>query len=417
MYHQKYNYSKHKQNIKINHKKWKKKTLKKIKISSQKQLLINNTTPTYKFLIKQEFLEDQIPLTSTKKIKVFENEFIKRGNWVKFNENSPPGETIDFLYTDGKYFFDKSLYKYNKILTTVINMKDDNHSISDKYNLIENLKKTDINTKHLLDQYHINMYNIYKNKLIIENYKPLFDKYKVLIFKPIHGLKGENIQTFDNFDNFSKFINDFLVENNSKLQKFVEEKYNQLGVELKYYQYNIEWVLQEYIINPMLFKNLKFHLRGHFVYYKPLNKEKEGYIQDNMTLFTAKKPYKLSDYDNKDIHDTHYKSTLEGITFKNNLIQILGKEKSKDIMDQIIHIFGNVLKVINAKCYPESQNCFNIFGFDIIITSDYIVKIIETNFIPGSPRIDLLQNIMTEIVDPLFPPKNKTSKLKGLIKL
>ena len=36
---------------------------------------------------------------------------------------------------------------------------------------------------------------------------------------------------------------------------------------------------------------------------------------------------------------------------------------------------------------------------------------------PGSPRIDLLQNIMTEIVDPLFPPKNKINKLNGLIKL
>ena len=151
--------------------------MRKTKVSSQKQLLVNNSTPTYKYLIKQVFLEDKIPLTSTKKIKVFENEFIKRGNWVKFNENSPAGETIDFLYTDGKYLVDKSLYKYNKILTTFVNMADDNHSISDKYNLIENLKKTNINPKHLLDQYHLNMYEVYKNKTIIEKYKPLFDKY------------------------------------------------------------------------------------------------------------------------------------------------------------------------------------------------------------------------------------------------
>jgi hypothetical protein len=136
-----------------------------------------------------------------------------------------------------------------------------------------------------------------------------------------------------------------------------------------------------------------------------------------MTFFTAKNPYKQEDYDNKDIHDTHYKSTLEGITFKNNIMEIADPEKTNYIMEQIVHIFKNVLKIINAECYPESKNCFNIFGFDLIITSDYTVKIIETNFMPGSPRIDLLQNIMTEIVDQLFPPKNKIHKLNGLIKL
>jgi hypothetical protein len=394
-----------------------KKTFKKRKISSKTKKYINNSFPTYKYLIKQEFLEDKIPLTSTKKIDVFENEFIKRGNWVKFDERNPKEKTIDFLYTDGKYLVSKSLYKYKKILTTFVNMTDDNHSISDKYNLIENLKKTDIDPKHLLEQYHVNMYDIYKNNKLIENYRPLFDKYKVLIFKPIHGLKGEHIETFDEFDKFSKFVNEFLEKNNDKLISFIPEKYNQLGVVSKYNQYNTEWVLQEYIINPLLFRNLKFHIRGHFIYYKPFNKEKEGYIQDNMTFFTAKKAYKQEDYSDKDIHDTHYKSTLEGITFKNNIMEIADPEKTKYIMDQIIHIFKNVLKVINAKCYTESVNCFNIFGFDLIIRNDFTVKIIETNFMPGSPRIDLLENIMTEIVDQLFPPKNKIPKLNGLIKL
>ena len=419
IYHKKNHKSKHKSKKKYikSHKNTKKISKNKKSVSFSVSGVTPSSKLKYTYLIKQEFLEDKIPLTSTKKINVFENEFIKRGNWVKFNENSPAGSTIDFLYTDGKYLVDKSLYKYNKVLTTFVNMADDNHAISDKYNLIENLKKTDINPKHLLDQFYLNMYEIYNNRLIVENYKELFDKYKVLIFKPKNGLKGENIMVFDKFDDFTKFINDFLLQNNSKLKTFDLEKYNKLGMVSKYHQYNIEWILQEYIINPMLFRNLKFHLRGYFVYYKPFNKEKEGYIQDNMTLFTAKKPYKLGDYYNKDIHDTHHKSSLEGITFKNNLTEMLGQEKSKDILNQTIHIFKNVLKIINANCYPESKNCFNIFGFDLMITSDFNVKIIETNFMPGSPRIDLLQNIMTEIVDPLFPPKHNVSKLYSLIKL
>ncbi len=380
-------------------------------------LSINKAFPTYKYLIKQEFLEDKIPLTSTKKIDVFDNEFIKRGNWVKFDEKNSKEKIIDFLYTDGKYLVDKSLYKYKKRLTTFVNMADDNHSISDKYNLIENLKKTSIDRKHLLDQHYINMYDIYKNTSLLENYKPFFDKYKVLIFKPIHGLKGENIHVFDEFDKFSKFINEFLEKNDDKLRRLITGKYNELGIVSKYNQYNIEWVLQEYIINPLLFRNLKFHLRGYFIYYKSLNNEKKGYILDDMTFFTAKNQYNLNDFTNKDIHDTHHKSTIEGISFKNNIMEIANQEQSKYIMDQIVHIFKNVLKVINASCYPESQNCFNIFGFDVMIMDDYTVKIIETNFMPGSPRIEVLQNVMTEIVDQLFPPKNKLSKLNNLIKL
>jgi hypothetical protein len=136
-----------------------------------------------------------------------------------------------------------------------------------------------------------------------------------------------------------------------------------------------------------------------------------------MTLFTAKDPYKTTDVANKDIHDTHYKNTMIGVSFRNDITDMLGQEKSQFVMNQIIHIFKNVLKVINAKCFPESKNCFQIFGCDLIITDDLVVKIIETNYMPGSPRIEVLQNIMTQIVDPLFKPNNPQEKLSGLIKL
>ena len=89
----------------------------------------------------------------------------------------------------------------------------------------------------------------------------------------------------------------------------------------------------------------------------------------------------------------------------------------------LFHIFKNVLKVINAKCFEDSKNCFQIFGFDAMITDDFNVKIIETNYMPGSPRIEVLQNIMTEIVDPLFKSKKsqkqsqQSNGLYHLIKL
>jgi hypothetical protein len=303
-------------------------------------------------------------------------------------------------------------------------MSNDNHSISDKYKLIENLKKTNIDRKHILDQEFINLYEIYKDPSLIEKYKSFFEKYKVLIFKPIHGIKGQDMETFDNFNDFENFVKELISRNHSKLKDFNQQKYDSLGIENKYRKFNIEWVLQEYIINPLLFKDRKFHLRGYFIYFKPEKGHKEGYILDNMTIFTAKEPYKTTDVGNKDIHDTHYKTTLIGYNFRNDITDLLGQEKSQYVMEQIIHIFKNVLKVINAKCYLESKNCFQIFGFDIIIMDDLTVKIIETNYIPGSPKIEVLKNIMAEIVDRIFPPKKitKTKKINdkqqsSLIKL
>jgi hypothetical protein len=361
----------------------------------------------YSYLIKQEFLNDKIPLTNTPKIDIFKKEFQKRGNWIPYDE-STPNKPIDFLYMDGKYIVDKSLWKYNKIISSSVDMASDNHSISDKYKLIENLKnKTNINTKHILNQRFINLYNIYKNPSSLVTYKPLFDKYTVLIFKPIHGIKGQDMQTFDNFNNFKKFVTNLVTRMQHKLKHFNQQEYNKMGIEKRYKTYNIEWVLQEYIINPLLYKQRKFHMRGYFIYYNPEKGHKEGYILNNMTLFTAKDPYKTSDVGNKDIHDTHYKNTMVGISFYNDISDMIGPEKTKDIMNQVVHIFKNVLKVINAKCFEDSKNCFQIFGFDAMITDDFNVKIIETNYMPGSPRIEVLQNIMTEIVDPLFKPKIK----------
>ena len=91
-------------------------------------------------------------------------------------------------------------------------------------------------------------------------------------------------------------INDITINDINKLVK--ENKYLP-----KKKLYDLIYFLQEYITRPMLYKNLKFHLRGYFIYYKPFNKEKEGYIQDNMTVFTAKKAYKLGDFYNKDMRE------------------------------------------------------------------------------------------------------------------
>jgi hypothetical protein len=76
---------------------------------------------------------------------------------------------------------------------------------------------------------------------------------------------------------------------------------------------------------------------------------------------------------------------------------------------------NNYLKA-NTKCFNESKYCFHIFGADLMLTSDYNVKILELNNSPGladetnkfvqDEYKSIIENIMTVIVDDLFPPNN-----------
>ena len=94
---------------------------------------------------------------------IIEN-FKKRGNWEEFNVEKPQVKNPDFIYTDWAYHFDKNfLLNYHTNIRNSLNESLENYSISNKYNLIENLKKTNINRKHLLNQIDVNIYNIYKN--------------------------------------------------------------------------------------------------------------------------------------------------------------------------------------------------------------------------------------------------------------
>jgi len=392
-------------------------------------------TKTYYYLVRSEFMNDIDPVKKIKKLDYFINLFKKRGNWKEFNPSLNRGKNIknglkvknpDLLYLDGEYLYDKkysNLRNYKIKLANISDMKSDNDSISSKYNLIENLKKTNIPRKHLQEQIYINLYDIYKIKEkadsrkeneLIEYYKKLFDKYKVMIFKPIFGIQGRDIIVFDNFNDFYNTINNMIEEKKNKLKNMNETEYYKKGVEARYFGFNIEWILQEYITNPLLFKDRKFHIRGYFIYHCINSKEKKFYLSKNMTIFTAKLPYKNSNYQNKDIHDTHAEDTIKGLSFYNDISNMLGKEKTKEIEEQIKTIFKYISSIINSKCYPEAENCFHIFGYDVMITDDLKVKIIETNYRPGSPRIDILSGLFDKIIDYHFPPYYNSNSYKKI---
>lgn len=363
--------------------------------------------------------------------------FKKRGNWELFNEKKPQQKNPDFLFVDTTNIHHKSLWKYTIPLVNNMDIKDLRESIFNKYKLHDILSKTSLNKKHLLDQIHINLYDIFitssdkKTYDALDKYKKFFTEHKVNILKPIYGNSGSDIKAFNNFEDCKAYLINYINKNKEYLQSFSLEKYNKISHANLAFFPKIEWVLQEYINSPLLFNGYKFHLRGHIVYYNKGGKL-SIYLYDDMRVITAKKPYKQDDYGNKEIHDTHALLSIHNtLTFKKDIVKEIGKEKADYIFKQLIDISKIMSNTVDIACYPENKNCFHVCGFDIMITDDYIVKIIENNhrgtiganFKPSNPskktlieieneyntifNYKLISSLCKKFIDDVFRPNNK----------
>jgi len=322
---------------------------------------------TYLYLSKKE--DSQIAK------KIFE----ERGNWRPYNPKKDKNK-VDFMFTDLDYKYDKRLFKIKSLLKNAV-MKD-NYNMTNKDLLYKELEKIPSARKYLVFNYSVDSSNIDYKKI-----EKLFQKYKVMIFKPIGGAAGTGIEVFDDFDNFFKYC-----ESNKSFSKYRD------------------WVLQEYIIDPLLLKGKKFHIRGYYLVHQ--NKK---YLMDEGRIILAEEKYTQKDYQNKKIHNTHTLGSEKYVKYYPKDLK-----NSKKIQKQLEDLFSLVGKVDEYfKCFSESKDCYQLFGFDIMITEDYQVKILEVNSGPGVPDLHipfskkLFENQLKLMVDTTFPPKNKIDEDSG----
>lgn len=329
--------------------------------------------------------------------------FQKRGNWRPYDfENERGGP--DFLYTYLDFKYDKRTYSLKSLLKNVT-LKSE-VKMTNKNLLFQELEKIPQAKKYLPSNNYINTGNI--------NYKEvnnLFEKHKTMIFKPVYGYAGIAIEIFDKFEDFRNFttskkfsrVFDVIKESNVK-KDITSSKYK-------------DWVLQEYIDNPMLIDGKKFHIRGYYLVYQ--NKK---YLMKTGEIFLANQKFTLGDYQNRDIHDTHSPKD-DNLKFYPKDLKV-SKKIEQEIQRQIEDLFHLVGRVDETfKCYSESKDCYQLFGFDVMVTQDYKVKMIEIN---GGPRMlsanidfgrQLFENQMILMVDSVFPPKNKVEKDSDFIQV
>jgi hypothetical protein len=305
---------------------------------------------TYRF-IHDCFTEDEIADIN--------NIFHKRG-WIESKEN-----TTLLWYYYAKSALPKFAYNIKADICSNINWSKPN--LTDKDIFYKFFTEKDI---YMPIQYDIN-----------DITKSIFDN-NIWIAKPVDSFSGKGIEVFTNYDEMLSF------------KKVQTRKY----------------IVSEYITNPLLLSEHKFHFRVPLLYYKG-----KSWIAKNIFMYTAKNKYEKNDWTNKDIHDTHLKSSISGnLQFPRDIALITTSNKRKTIRiikSGIYNIARAVTKTINnydVKCWSNSKNCFEILGLDVIFDDNLNPWLLEINSDAGfrvedrSYMINIIEGVMQTIIDPIY---------------
>ena len=272
---------------------------------------------------------------------------------------------LSFLYVNSQLLkkYKIEIGKIRKEYINDIEFKKKNNIFNKNYlHIITKKNDPDFFKKYLMNQIEI------KNQKQIDNF---VKKNKYYIVKPIPGHKGLGQKIFNSSNAIMNHIKKFSYsKNDEKLYKLYNNKKNQL------------WVLQEYITNPLLIKDKKFHIRLLFLNLLKNNK-KYYYIYNKYFIIPAKKKYDLKSK-NKNIHNSHGTGMkLDDYKYYLKLFNKIPEKYRQHIYNQIIDICKYYCKYMDYKCYYESENCFSFCGYDLMITDKYEVKCIEINQRPG----------------------------------
>jgi tubulin monoglycylase TTLL3/8 len=149
---------------------------------------------------------------------------------------------------------------------------------------------------------------------------------------------------------------------------------------LDHYSDYQEWIIQDYIDNPLLFNNKKFHFRIYVIYVQTENST-TAYLSKNGFIYTANKEFESDTFDNDIV--------LSGENSKNNVFYIpedFTRSFGKQVWDnmvfpQIVKITRETIRstVEHLKCPTKKQKCFKILGYDILINQDMKCFLAEIN--------------------------------------
>ena len=160
----------------------------------------------------------------------------------------------------------------------------------------------------------------------------------------------------------------------------IVRNYLELMSHLDHYSNYKEWIIQDYIDNPLLFNNKKFHFRIYVIYVQTENST-TAYLSKNGFIYTANKEFESDTFDN-DIVLSGENSQKNVFYIPDDFTRTFGKQVWDTIVfPQIIKITRETIRstVEHLKCPAKKQKCFKILGYDILINHDMKCFLAEIN--------------------------------------
>jgi len=265
-------------------------------------------------------------------------------------------------------------YGIETLLSNVLT-RDKINSIENKSNLYHSFNNYN---KKLADKYLPLTFNI--NELEKYKFGKTIDNEKYYILKPVDSMGGVDI---------------IYVSSIEEVQNAIEYYKTHKNYRNRIYGNNV--ITQEYITKPLLYyktnytntnanKNAngdikisllgyKCHFRVPFVVSYIHKKINSFILEDGIRILTAKEPYNMELPFQKEVHDTHIKSSSGDFFLKNNSEDYKNLQITLSQRDEIINEFKKISKILekmlqndnNKWLYPEHKNAFHIFGIDFMI--------------------------------------------------
>lgn len=194
------------------------------------------------------------------------------------------------------------------------------------------------------------------------------------------SFRRENIDTVRGlFEGTKKFI---LKPENSLSRRGVAIVRNHLELiqHLGNFPNHDAWIIQEYIDNPLIFNDKKFHFRVYVVYLQT-SEYQAAYLGKKGFIYTANKKFRPDTIDNDVVLSGE--NAEENVFYTpDDFIDKFGKNVwDTKIVPQFVKIARETLKsaLEHLQCPALQQKCFKILGYDILIDKDYKCYLAEIN--------------------------------------
>lgn len=322
-----------------------------------KKLGVMPDTKAMSIIKKLDFNKFKIKKTSISELYC---SYDRKFDLPKFNKNIISADV--FFFNNINNTGNKRFFIYPRFFSNSINT-DTILKILNKYEIINNMQK--INPS-IVNKYVFKTFNINE----IDKYE--FPKWYIL--RPIFNFGGADILYINN----KKELEDAILY--YKTIKKYKSNVNSIDV-----------ISSNYITNPLLFNKKKFHLRL-YLNISLINGVFNSFLLEIGKIFTAKLPFDMKIPFVKEKHDTHFTSTDDDYLYPDaftnkNLNKNLTLFQKKILWNKISDICKVISKILEQNKtdlqYPNVQNCYYVFGLDIIIKDNLDPVFIEINISSG----------------------------------